>query len=72
MNACFIFYVHEQHIRISLYDVWCLTTTCEKWCLTGLFSELSGHCYFGVLVCVHTDMCVSRLVCIEWSVMRVG
>lgn len=33
---------------------------------------VSGHCYFGVFVCVDSGMCVSALVCFEWSVMQVG
>lgn len=50
----------------------CAVMSQEKWCLSGKFSELGGHCYFGLFVCVHSGMHLCGLLCFKWSVMRVG
>lgn len=72
-TACCEAIMHESPLLFGGSEcvcVVCAVISQEKWCLCGMVSKLSEHCYFGVFMCVHSGMCVSGLVCSEWSVMR--
>lgn len=50
----------------------CSGFTGHVWCLSKIFSKLSGQCYVGEFVCVRSSMCVPELVCFECFAMRCG